>query len=220
MNIPTSDIQITNPSAEISFFILDLNTIGTSAVYYFCPSGQNQQGGSIVWQGVTYQPWPVQADGFEITNQGVMPRPKIQISNLDGSIGSLVRQHGDLVGAKLTRKRTLAKYLDAVNFPGGNVNADPLKGFADDVYEINQKTTEDSQAGFMEFELRAAMDLDGFRIPRRIMQAQLCGWRSTDTAICPFAATCAKKLSDCRTNYPTGKLPFGGFPGLALTGLS
>ena len=220
MNIPTADIQITNPSAEISLFILDLNPIGTNAVYYFCPAGQNPQGGSIVWQGITYQPWPVQADGFEISNQGVMPRPKVQISNLDGSIGALVRQYGDLVGSKVTRKRTLARYLDAVNFSGGNVNADPLKGFDDDIYEINQKTSEDSQAGFMEFELRAAMDLEGFRIPRRIMQAQLCGWRSTDTAICPYAASCAKKLSDCKTNYPTGNLPFGGFPGLALTGLS
>ena len=218
MGVPVSDIQKLEPTAVLEFFILDLNPIGISASYYF-HSGTNQFGGSVVWQGVTYQPWPITASGFEFTSQGTIPRPKVVVSNLDGSIGVLVRQYGDLVGARLTRKRTLSKYLDAVNFTAGNANADPNSCFPDDIYTINQKTAEEPQSGTIEWELRASMDLEGYLVPRRVMQAQMCGWRSTDTAICTYANNCGKKISDCKAKWGTAKLPFGGFPGLGLTSL-
>lgn len=212
-----ADIQGPWLSAPLEFFALDLNPIGVASTFNF-HADVNQFGADVVWQGVTYYRWPIEATGFEMSSQGVIARPKIKISNLDGQYGSLVRQYGDLVGAKVTRKRTYAKYLDAVNFLAGNPSADPAEDLDDEVFEINQKTLEDSQAGILEFELRAAIDLDGYQIPREIIQATVCRWRPDQTDICAHAAACGKKLTDCHTFFDPNPLPFGGFPGTALVG--
>jgi lambda family phage minor tail protein L len=47
------------------------------------------------------------------------------VGNVDGSITALCLSYQDLVGAVLTRHRTLGKYLDAANFGGTNATADP-----------------------------------------------------------------------------------------------
>jgi lambda family phage minor tail protein L len=42
------------------------------------------------------------------------------VANVTGSIAALILSYQDLVGAKITRKRTLVKYLDGVNFASGS----------------------------------------------------------------------------------------------------
>lgn len=131
-----------------------------------------------------------------------------------------MRDLEDLVGAKVIRKRTLAKYLDAVNFPGGtNPTADPTVCWPDEVYFVERKASE--TADVIEFELSSSLDCHGVMIPGRVITASTCAWTRTDQ--CPYVSSCGKKLSDCRANYPdivlgSGRtrprtLPFGGFPG-------
>jgi lambda family phage minor tail protein L len=49
-----------------------------------------------------------------------LPRPKLRISNIYGTItGIILTLPNGLEGAKVTRIRTLARYIDGVNFPGG-----------------------------------------------------------------------------------------------------
>jgi phage-related protein len=79
-------------------------------------AGTNEMLGSVIWQGSVYTPWPIQAQEFATPSQGSPARPKLQVGNFGGNVSALCRQYEDLLGVKLKRRRTLVKYLDAVNF--------------------------------------------------------------------------------------------------------
>ena len=75
--------------------------------------------------------------------KGQLPRPTLTISNALGLITAIllnvnqVTTGNDLTGATVTRIRTLARYLDAVNFPGGTNplgTPDPTAEFPQEVY--------------------------------------------------------------------------------------
>ena len=124
MAIPTSELQKINPSAIIELFELQLiASIHGSDQLYRWHSGSNQNGnGEIVWQGNSYARFPVEAEGFEFTGKGQIPRPTITVSNVLSTLTTLIASvnaftpANDLNGAKLTRIRTTADNLDAVNF--------------------------------------------------------------------------------------------------------
>ena len=74
----------------------------------------------------------------------------------------------DLTGATVTRIRTLARYLDAINFPGG-INPlgtpDPTAEFPQEIYKIDRKSAENREV--VTFELAAVFDLAGVIAPKR-----------------------------------------------------
>lgn len=215
MSLPVSEIQALSPSALIELFVLDATPCGGS-VYYF-HAGTNELGTSVVWQGQTYQPFPVQAEGFEWSSKGTLPRPKLRVAALDGLIGGLVRDLEDLVGAKVTLKRCFAKHLDAANFAGGNPSADPTACYPDEPWVVERKTIETSDV--IEFELATPMDVQNARIPARRIQALICPWvyKGTECGYAGALPTCGKTLEECKTHFgATAELPFGGFPGTRL----
>lgn len=124
MAIPTSELQKINPSAIIELFELQLiASIHGSDQLYRWHSGSNQNGnGEIVWQGNSYTRFPVEAEGFEFTGKGQIPRPTLTVSNVLSTLTTLIASvnaftpANDLNGAKLTRIRTTADNIDAVNF--------------------------------------------------------------------------------------------------------
>ena len=225
-----SDIQKPNVGKLWEGFELDLNPIGVADVLYFS-NGVNELGNDVVWQGNTYTRFPIEAEGFEKTGTGTQPRPIIRVANVDGIIGALSRENADLVRAKVTRRRTLVKYLDAVNFPGGvNDTADPNAGFDDEVWFIDRKVREDKRV--VEWELVSAFDLEGLLLPRRQCIQNVCTWRYR-SANCGYAGgpvadrndqpvtdlaedDCGKRLTSCRLRFPNQPLPFGGFPSVGL----
>ena len=79
-------------------------------------AGTNQLQQPIVWQGNTYQPLPIESEGFDVSTKGTLPRPKIRVANVGGLLSAEVRQNDDLIGCKLIRKRTFSRYLDDSNF--------------------------------------------------------------------------------------------------------
>jgi phage-related protein len=107
------DLQKQNGGAWVELYELDATAQGGSVLYFH--AGTNGLSTSVVWQGNTYAPFPINASGFEISGQQ-MPRPKLAVANVSGAITALL-QTSDLLGAKVTRRRTMVKYLDAVNFP-------------------------------------------------------------------------------------------------------
>ena len=119
-----SDLQKANPSAVIELFVLTTNVAqhGSAQTYRFHAGSSLNQNGEIVWQGNSYLRFPVEATGFAY-QRGQIPRPTLTISNAFGFVSALllnVNQHfngNDLTGAVVQRKRTLARFLDAVNFP-------------------------------------------------------------------------------------------------------
>lgn len=162
------DIQTLEPGARIELFVLDARAItggGTSDISYFHGYAQV---GSIWWQGLEYTAWPIQATGFEIDPQKPS-QPTLDVGNVDGSITALCLALQDLVGAKLTRHRTLGKYLDAVNFGGTNPTADPNQEFAPDVWFIEQKLSETPTV--VSFALSSALDFGQVQLPRRKITA-------------------------------------------------
>lgn len=177
MSVPealATEIQKLAPSAIIELFELDLTDLG-GEVYRF-HAGTNELTQNVVWNGVSYVRYPVAASGFEYSGNGQFPRPKIAVSNVLSAISTLVLLYGDLHGAKVTRRRTVAKFLDAVNFTGGvNPSADPEAEFEPDVYFVDRKSAEDRER--VEFELASACDLMGVRLPRRQIIQNMCTWK-------------------------------------------
>lgn len=205
MSTPTSDIQSLNPSATWDGWVLDCTGIGGS-LYRFHP-GTNDLGVDVVWQGNTYARMPVEIDGLEQSSKGTLPRPTVRIANMDGVVSSIIGTLSDLIGAKVTRKRTLAKYLDAVNFPSSyNPTADPTAAWPDETFYIEQKTSETSEV--IEWQLVSALDCQGMKLPRRPIQATVCGWDYTKRGQagqgCNYGgnlATCGKTLNDCKLHF-------------------
>jgi|TARA_Y100000052_G_C2938141_1_gene78803 lambda family phage minor tail protein L len=167
------NLQSINPSAIIELFTLQLdNSIhGANTIYRFHAGSNLNANNQIVWQGNSYLRYPVMAEGFAF-QKGQIPRPKIMISNAKGLISAILltvnetTTGNDLTGATVTRIRTLAKFLDAVNFANGqNANADPNTEFPREIYSIDRKASENRE--IVEFELAAPTDLAGVNIPKR-----------------------------------------------------
>ena len=120
-----SDIQSINPSSIIELFTLTTTTAlhGSATTYRFHAGSSLNSNGEIVWAGNTYQRFPVQVEGFKY-QKGQLPRPTLTVSNVLGTITSILltvnetTTGNDLTGATVTRIRTLAKFIDAVNFAG------------------------------------------------------------------------------------------------------
>lgn len=225
-----SDIQKLEPGSIVDLFEVDLSSIG-GAVLRFHP-GRNSVLGNIVWNGNEYAAFPVMADGFEATGNGRMPRPIIRVANVTGIISSLLHDFDDLIGCKVTRRRTFSKYLDAVNFPGGeNPSADPTQEFPPEIWFIDRKSVETKM--MVEFELAASWDVQGVLLPRRQAIANTCGWRyrSADCGYVdgpvadindlptddPAKDLCGKRLASCKLRFGEfAVLPFGAFPAVGL----
>jgi lambda family phage minor tail protein L len=124
MAVPVSALQEINPGAVIELFTLQLDATlhGSTTIYRFHNGANLNANGEVVWAGNTYLRFPIECTGFEFTGTGTLPRPTISVSNIFGTLTAIMQDvnqttvGNDLNGAKLTRIRTLARFLDAVNF--------------------------------------------------------------------------------------------------------
>ena len=222
-----------NPSAIIELFELHLDNSlhGSSDVYRFHAGANAAVTGNVVFGGNTYTRIPIKADGFEFTNTGTLPRPTLTISNLDGTMTTLLllvnatTAGNDLGGAEVRRIRTLKKFLD------GETAADPNAKFPDERWYVDRKANESRDS--VTFELASKFDLAGQKLPKRQVVANVCQWvyRSTE---CSYTGTdyydvndnevstaaedvCGKRVSSCKLRFgANAELPFGSFPGAGL----
>lgn len=111
----TQDIQSLRPGDLVELFELDATALGGTLLRF--NAGTNKLRSPVIWQGNTYVPLPIDASGFEFSGKGQLPRPTLKVANIGGLVTAQLRDFNDLLGAKVTRRRTLAKYLDAANFP-------------------------------------------------------------------------------------------------------
>ena len=170
-----SNLQSTNPSAIIELFTLQLDNSlhGATTIYRFHAGSSLKDNGEIVWAGNSYQRFPIKAEGFAF-RQGQLPRPTLTVSNALGTITAILLSvntttaGNDLTGATVTRIRTLARFLDAVNFPG-DINPygtpDSTAEFPQEIYKIDRKSAENREV--VQFELASVFDLAGIRAPNR-----------------------------------------------------
>ena len=194
----------------------------------------------VTWNGNQYTRYPIEVEGFEYLGNGQLPRPKVRVSNLFSLLSLIMIEinatssGNDLCGAKLTRIRTMARYLDAVNFPG-NTNPygtpDPTAEAPREIFYVDRKVTENRDV--VEFELVSAFDLAGVRAPKRQCIANICQWqyRSTecgytgsnyfdvnDNPVATLAEdVCGKRLGSCELRFDPNAdagVPFGSFPSI------
>ena len=221
----TEELQSLSPTSFLELFVLDMSNTSSGGMLYF-HAGTNGLRAPVVWQGAVYEPWPIEATGFDATTSGALPRPKLKVANTNGLFSAEVSANDDLLGCKLTRKLTFARFLDGANFIGGNPEADSGQHAEDDVWYINQKLTENRYV--LEFELSSAFDLMGVELPGRQVLKSACSWRYRgpecgwsgpyfdrfdNPTIIATDDVCSKSINGCKCRYGRNTLPFGGYPG-------
>jgi lambda family phage minor tail protein L len=219
--------------ALVELFEIDLTPWSGGILRFH--AGKNALGEDVVFDGQTYLALPIQAEGFEHAS-GQAPRPKLRLANVTGAITGYILDYDEILGAKVTRRRTLAKYLDAVNFAAGNPDADPDAQFPPEVWFVERRAMETKL--LVEFDLSASYDVASVSLPGRQIIANVCpaiyrdattgcSW-SPDPETGPFfdaddeATTagndrCSHRLTGCRARFgQNGELPYMGFPASGL----
>ena len=227
------ELSVIAPNAIIELFELHLdNTLhGATDVYRWHNGCNADVSGNITWNSNQYTRQPIEADGFEFTNTGTLPRPRLTVSNLTNVVTNLLilvnvtTVGNDLTGAKVKRIRTLKKFLD------GQTDADPYAGWPIEEWFIDRKSSESRDP--VMFELASKFDLPGTMLPKRQLVANLCQWayRSSE---CSYSGSnywdvndqtvgslaldrCGKRLSSCKLRFgANAELPYGSFPSAGL----
>lgn len=193
MAIPVAELQKPNPSNIIELFQLELNTTmhGISQTYYFHNGTNTNENNNLIFDNNEYTRMPIEAEGFEYNGKQT-PRPTLKISNILGTITTiLLTLPQGLEGAKVTRLRTLQRYIDNTNFTGGEIllengsnlllengsaidmesglnpfgTPDPTATFDEQIFLIDRKSSENRAE--VVFELAASYDVHGVRLPKR-----------------------------------------------------
>ena len=165
--------------------------LGTN-ILYFHPGKDLDNGtadNDLIYNGNTYVALPIFLEGIEKSAEGASPRPKLTFANVesiikDNSIFKTQMDDGtwhseidkvavnsdnfkmdDLIGARVTRRKTLEKYT------GSGVTG---YEFGKELFVIDRITNKNSI--FIEVELASPMDLGGVRVPRRQVIGKYCPW--------------------------------------------
>ncbi|KJY06379.1 phage minor tail protein L [Morganella morganii] len=220
MRIAVTQIE---QSAMLNLYEVDLSRFGGN-IYRF-HDGMNGLLKPVIWQGNRYDPYPVQVTGFSVTAQGASARPKMTFSNIDGLLTAINNDYDDALGAIVIRRQVMEQYLDAVNFPDGNNQADPSRE-AVQKFVIEQR--ENSDSDFVTYVLALPTETDNAQIPARVIQADICPWRyrgqdcgydgppvadeKDQPTNDPTKDQCSHKYRGCKLRH-SSVLPFGGFLG-------
>jgi len=164
-----ADVQQGWHDAIVELFDLDLTPItGDVNDKFYFTNQLKPDDNKIVWQGRTYEPLPIISTGYEKNTTGQIAQPSLTVANVMGTFTQVIDSLDDLVGAKVTRRRTLGKYLD------GEPSADPLQEFPLDVFYIERKTSENALT--ITWQLGSVLDLEGLQLPRRVITQNYCQW--------------------------------------------
>jgi len=178
MSIPFEELQKISPSAIVEVFTLELIPAlhNSSNIYRFHNGANLNSNGEVIWDGNSYQRYPIEAKGFEYSSKGTLPRPTLTASNAFGLLTAIMLNvnqttpGNDLNGAKFTRIRTLARYIDAANFSGGTNpfgTPDPSVTLPSEVYFLDRKVSENRET--VQWEMVSAFDLVNVKVPKRMI---------------------------------------------------
>jgi lambda family phage minor tail protein L len=226
-----SDVQKPTTSGLVELYEID-TAIHGGGIYRLTPSTQN--GATVYFNNLQYFPAAIKGVGFEVSGEEKSPRPTLQMAPTD-LIRAAVATYNSLIGSKVTRIRTLEKYLD------GQPTADPTAKFPLNVNRISRVTGRTKT--LIEWELSSYIDIETVMVPRRqvLRDACLAEYRFYNSATsafdytratCPYTGDsyfktdgtetedpsedqCGRKLSDCKLRFPDLILPTWAFPGVS-----
>ena len=223
------DVSTLAPNTIIELFEVQLdNDLHGSTDTYRWHNGCNANvSGNITFASQAYTRQPIEANGFQFSTSGTLPRPTLTISNLGGVMTTLLllvnqtTTGNDLCGAQLRRIRTLKKFLD------GESDADPNARFPTEIWYIDRKASENRNV--VAFELASEFDLPNTAIPKRQLVGNICQWKYRSSE-CSYTGSnyfkaddtvassltqdkCGKRVSSCKLRFgANAELPFGSFP--------
>ena len=212
----------------ISLFIIDSNnaqfTPSFARRHFVSPE---QSGGEAVTyvneagtEGIVYQTMPIAFGAVEISGSNKLPNPKLTVSNVDGAFTRISRDYDDLIGFKLIRIRTFAKFIDKFGTSARQNSYDKDAHFTPDFWYISRKVSESNLS--IAYELASVFDVEGLRLPRRRMFSNFCPFEyrgpeckydGSDKPHAGFIDGCPKTLQGCRERFgKNNPLRYGGFP--------
>lgn len=232
-----SDFQKLSVDGVVTLFELDASKLG-AGILRFHGHNHDKNDGVIFFRGKEYNPQALNVTGLEMRSDGRASTPTLTLANniagVQGAVSAYCLQFSDFATAQLRVITTLAKYLDAVNFDGGNPTAsDECK---EQIWFVEQKTSENAK--LVTFELSNPIDLEGLKIPVREI-TNYCHWavvgkyrgeecsytgaamfdehdNPTDN---PLLDKCGGRMKSCVCRFGKNKpLPFGGCPASSLIG--
>lgn len=227
MALPLSDTQTTETPQLIELWRLDVSRLLPAAstddrFHYFVDSEQ-VGGQSISFGGITYGLVRMQATGFERNSTGKQPRPRLRLDNVVPYYTILAKRYDGLIGARVSRMRTMSVYLD------GKPRANPNAFSPPDYWTIEQKNEESELS--ISFTLSTSLDLEGKALPGRRMTKDFCDFVYRSGEGCTYSDNryfdrlnnpttsveddeCSHTPAGCEIRFGVRNIPVGCFPGL------
>ena len=145
---------------------------------------------------VTYTPFPFEFSGYERRTKGALPRPTIRFANVNRDFTVYNTNHDDLLGAKVIRRKTLAKYL----------LENPPVEFPKEIYYVERLVSENQI--MVEFELTTNFDVRGVVLPSRRIVAARCPWKYKDSTVggCDWPTDSTKDITDNNSSTTSQKI--------------
>ncbi|SNS83925.1 MULTISPECIES: phage minor tail protein L [unclassified Azospirillum] len=229
-----ADSQRLTPGRRVHLYELDMGVFGLG-VERFC--ADSEETAPVKFRGYEFPPVAIQASGFEYSGQGSVPTPRLTVSLINTVFNALVNDYDDLIGARLTRLRTFAHFLD------GGAQADPHAVLMPDIYYVERKVVSDGVT--IEWELSPSVSYQSRMLPARQVFRDTCthtyrrwdaqaGSFDNSKASCPYAGNKyftydgtptsnpaedrpSKQLTTCckRRFGDDAVLPTRAFPGVA-----
>jgi lambda family phage minor tail protein L len=172
-----------DPTTPIVLFQIEMYNQGK----YFFHAGENGYRNALVFGGAPYDHYPIIGEGFDVQGDGRLPRPKMILSNHQGNVSLRLKYFDDFTSAKVTRIKTMLKYLDEINFPNqiNPYGESDSESFTKDVYFVNQKVKETDE--IVEFELVSALEIENAKIPCRSVYSNTCSWSYRSKEGCGYS---------------------------------
>jgi len=195
-----------DPSALITLYEIDITDIAENITLqksnieidpqpFRFHNMNNLKGIALKFQTNNYISFPIETAGFEMNSVGSLPTPTLTMTSIEGldqenSAFALLKKDfihlENFVGAKVTRIRTFAKFLDldqnGDTIEGVGGEADVNAEFPRDVFFVERKSNENKNS--IQFELSSVFDLDNLKLPSRVIYATRCPWAYRGEGCC------------------------------------
>jgi lambda family phage minor tail protein L len=159
------DLQKQDPGANL-VVLYELELPSGNTLYFH--SGLQANTANVTFDNNNYYNIPAEITGIEINSDGVSSRPTLTVANVlstfRDALGSSYT-YNDLLGKKFTRRRTLSSYL----------TSNPAVEYTKDVFYIDRISSKSIIS--VTFELASPYDLEGAKLPARIILGGGCSWR-------------------------------------------
>lgn len=221
--------------AAVELIEVDLTRFG-EGILRWVVGDENDSAHTVTFDGQTYTPFPVKMEGFEVTATGPLPRPSIAVPDIEGLLSSIVYANGNLIGAPVRRIQTFDKFLDDGDDPDPDATR-PIENY------LLAKKTRHKPGEVIQWEMQAAIDVEGVMIPARQLMRDFCDhvyrvWDPLAGAFnytgvtCPYTSptsfdaednattsandVCGKRLGSCKKRFgANAELPFRGCPAMS-----